>query len=123
MQTSTPLSKNCDFRVNQLIPELSPDANHNSSLEDDNYLSSYDDDGTRNGAAKTGISDEMDITNITPPKSESSSVYNKGLANQTADWEKAALKNRIITRTTSLPELSINLSGNTLFNKYPSRVL
>ena len=73
------------------------------------------------GNEKTGISDDLTRGNITIPPSETSSGRDRRLFNQTRDWDRAAKDNDIIRRSSSLPDLRINLSENVLFNCFPRR--
>ena len=69
------------------------------------------------GANKTGISDGLDSTALTPPKALSLSAEERGLFNKAVEVTNAAKRNGIIKKTNSDPEINVMLEENVFKKK------
>ena len=88
-------------------------------MVEDKSNSQDESDDPHAGTERTGLSDNVTTTKLTPDKPETSSMEGRRLCDQTTDWDRAAVHRDIIKRSKSMPDLQINLNENVWFSKHP----
>ena len=70
------------------------------------------------GMGRTGLSNDTQVLQLTPPPRESSSVENMKLFTSTRNWSDAARRNGLKPRSSSEPRLNTNLLDNAFFKPF-----
>ena len=119
MECSTPINTRRD-QLPSTGMEESPIDNANEDVVDEK--SSENDSLGKAGVNETGVSQETCMLQITPPKSESSSLTNRQLFTTALNWSDAAEKKGIkMRRTHSEPRQALRLIENSMYREYPMR--
>ena len=69
----------------------------------------------------TGVSDDLQSKHISPLKSETSSVENSKLYTTTRNWSDAANGCIGLKRSSSMPDVGIDIRDNYFFRKSPAK--
>ena len=97
IQTSTPVSK--QFGAREVV--LIPDEDSPIKTEEEEGAGVIEEGRNEPSNIRTGISDDLCCSRITPAEAQSSSAEGRGLLALTIDWERAAVGRYIIKKKVS----------------------